>query len=213
MPLTAIITHRPDTAVLQCHGDIDQLFHCVPDQLVGKQLWQAGIRFIRPDESELGEDEHLVHLIATGRQQRQETIVGVRHKTSQPPVWMKAKAYSQVDARGQLQRIVTIYSALLSGSNSRDLPAPLQIEDDWSRTFDALDDVVTILSPDLLVVRANKATATTFEIPHEELIGRPCYEVFHDKSEPCSLCPAWQHDRGEYSKCGLVYHDRTKKNL
>jgi PAS domain S-box-containing protein len=88
-----------------------------------------------------------------------------------------------------------------------------QIQDEWERTFDALQDVVTILSPDLVVVRANKAAYTTFGIGNGQLIGRQCFEVFHGKSEPCERCPAWQPHPQASSEKGLVYNHRLDKTF
>ncbi|MEE4242136.1 MAG: PAS domain-containing protein, partial [Desulfopila sp.] len=64
--------------------------------------------------------------------------------------------------------------------------------DHWDKTFDALQDAVTILSPDLLVIKANKAAYDTFGLVYGELIGKPCYQVFHGQKEPCPTCPVSQ---------------------
>ncbi len=65
----------------------------------------------------------------------------------------------------------------------------LHAKNEWERTFDTIPDVVTILSPDHTILRANKATAELLGIPLEELIGKKCYELFHQLEAPPGICP------------------------
>ena len=62
-------------------------------------------------------------------------------------------------------------------------------KEDWERTFNSISDVVTLLSPDLKVLRANSATATALQKPLESLIGVHCHQLFQDSQEPCRDCP------------------------
>jgi signal transduction histidine kinase/DNA-binding response OmpR family regulator len=62
-------------------------------------------------------------------------------------------------------------------------------KEDWERTFNSFSDVVTLLSPDLRVIRANLATVKTLKLPLEKIIGTHCYELFCSSSEPCKNCP------------------------
>ena len=39
------------------------------------------------------------------------------------------------------------------------------------------------------IIRANKAAGNLFQIPPAKLIGRHCYEIFRNASEPCADCP------------------------
>jgi PAS domain S-box-containing protein len=87
------------------------------------------------------------------------------------------------------------------------------LEDDWQKTFDALEDVITILSPDLTVLKANKAAYTTFNLEEDALIGKHCHKIFHDKEEPCDCCPVWHPKREQGKRHGLVYNERVQKNF
>lgn len=64
-----------------------------------------------------------------------------------------------------------------------------QIKENWERTFDSIRDVVTVLDPDLRIMRANAATSDLLDKPLESIIGSHCYEVFQEASEPCPHCP------------------------
>jgi two-component system NtrC family sensor kinase len=63
----------------------------------------------------------------------------------------------------------------------------------FQRIFDHLPDPVLVLDPDYLIVEANYPSLKRFQKKVEEVIGRPCYEVFHGLNEPCDrhgmVCP------------------------
>ncbi|MDO8736630.1 MAG: PAS domain S-box protein [Thermoleophilia bacterium] len=60
---------------------------------------------------------------------------------------------------------------------------------EWETTFDAMTNGVSIHSADFTILRANRALARLLNIPAEELVGRKCYEVFHDSDGPLAICP------------------------
>jgi two-component system NtrC family sensor kinase len=51
--------------------------------------------------------------------------------------------------------------------------------------FDHLPDAVLVLTPDYVVEEANLNFLKRFRKKPEEVIGRNCYEVFHNFAEPC----------------------------
>ncbi len=63
----------------------------------------------------------------------------------------------------------------------------------FQKIFDHFPDPVLVLTPDYLIEEANLPALERFQKPAEEVIGRPCYEVFHDFEEPCDrhgmICP------------------------
>ncbi len=62
-------------------------------------------------------------------------------------------------------------------------------EAEWRNTFDSISDFVSVHDSDFRIVRANKALAALFEKEPRDIIGMPCYELFHGTSEPKSACP------------------------
>lgn len=65
------------------------------------------------------------------------------------------------------------------------------------RTFDSISDMVSLHDRDFKIVKVNKAMADFFGKEPEELIGRYCYEVFHNRKDPWPDCP---HRRAMDSK-------------
>jgi signal transduction histidine kinase len=53
--------------------------------------------------------------------------------------------------------------------------------------FDAMEDPITVISPDYEVLQANRQARLVFG---KELIGRRCYRAFRMRDDPCQDCPA-----------------------
>ncbi len=60
---------------------------------------------------------------------------------------------------------------------------------EWSRTFDAMSDGVSIHDLNRRILKANNALGKLLERPPEELIGETCHRVFHGLSHPMDHCP------------------------
>ena len=61
--------------------------------------------------------------------------------------------------------------------------------------FDAWDTPLALVSPGLLVMRANLAFAGRAGIPVQQVPGRPCHELLFGNSEPCPACPVHESIR------------------
>jgi len=62
--------------------------------------------------------------------------------------------------------------------------------DNWQNTFDAVQDLITIIDRDGHIVQANQATHEAFA--DTEVQGTCCYELFHGRADPIPDCPALQ---------------------
>ncbi len=61
---------------------------------------------------------------------------------------------------------------------------------EWERTFNAISDAVTIHDKELRIIRANRAACELLGIKHDDMINRPCYQVYNGRDEPGENCPA-----------------------
>ena len=61
--------------------------------------------------------------------------------------------------------------------------------EEWSSTFDAISDLVSIHDENFKIVRVNRAFATTFGKGPEELVGETCFELVHGTDHPPPKCP------------------------
>lgn len=62
-------------------------------------------------------------------------------------------------------------------------------EEGWQQTFNALPDFVSVHDRDFKIVRANSALCEFLGKKPEEIIGRYCYQLFHDRDTPIDGCP------------------------
>jgi PAS domain S-box-containing protein len=86
--------------------------------------------------------------------------------------------------------------------------------DEWELTFDAIDEVVTIHDQEMRIIRANKATARLLGVDDPaELIGRHCYEVVRNASEPCAGCPELLARTDLQPHEEIICHDNLKKTF
>ncbi|MHB8881634.1 MAG: PAS domain-containing hybrid sensor histidine kinase/response regulator [Thermodesulfovibrionales bacterium] len=60
---------------------------------------------------------------------------------------------------------------------------------EWSESFDAMADGVSILSADYTIMNVNQSLCRLLRKTPEELIGRKCYQIFHEKDCPIAACP------------------------
>ena len=83
------------------------------------------------------------------------------------------------------------YLALLHDITERKC-AKEQIEHaakEWRTTFDSITDMISIHDKNFKITRVNKALANIFKTEPKELIGKTCYELFHNAKQPCQDCP------------------------
>lgn len=60
---------------------------------------------------------------------------------------------------------------------------------EWERTFNALDEVVTILDTDKRIIQANDAALRAARNPLSTILGRKCCDVFCHDAQPNKTCP------------------------
>ncbi len=88
---------------------------------------------------------------------------------------------------------------------------------EWERTFDSVPDPMLIIGEDCRILRANDATRKVFGLTFDQIIGRPCYEVLHGRTDPLPTCPhqclliTGQNGAGdiEEPRLGKVFHSST----
>ena len=60
---------------------------------------------------------------------------------------------------------------------------------EWERTFNSLDEIVTIMDTDLTIIQANEAAQAASLNPTETVVGRACSDVYCSTSARCESCP------------------------
>jgi PAS domain S-box-containing protein len=85
--------------------------------------------------------------------------------------------------------------------------------DEWQNTFDSMPDLITIVDNEHRIVRANRAMYEKlgYEIP--DLLGKPCYSVFHGIDSPSDFCPHSRLKADGQSHSAVVFEPRLNGYL
>ena len=135
----------------------------------------------------------------------------------------KAAEEKLVGYRDHLEKMVVARTAELSQKNEqliKEMRERRVAEErmgeatrEWERTFDAVDDIVTLQDTSLRLTRANKATCRILQKTADELIGRYCYEVFRGIPEPCPGCAAHLASQDRKSYTQEIFHPALHKTF
>ena len=60
---------------------------------------------------------------------------------------------------------------------------------EWSVSFDAMADAVSLHGPDHTILNVNQALCDLLGKSKEELISQKCHQIFHGKDAPVAQCP------------------------
>ncbi len=64
-----------------------------------------------------------------------------------------------------------------------------QAKREWEHTIDSIPDFVALIDIDHRIVRLNKSMADAFGMHPRDVIGKRCYELAHQTSQPPDYCP------------------------
>jgi two-component system NtrC family sensor kinase len=73
--------------------------------------------------------------------------------------------------------------------------APLEfrgVEDahkEWEQTVDAIDEGIALVDTECRILRANRVLAAWAGVSNTQLMGRCCFEIFHNSTTPPETCP------------------------
>ncbi|TFG14219.1 MAG: PAS domain S-box protein [Promethearchaeota archaeon] len=62
-------------------------------------------------------------------------------------------------------------------------------EQEKSLILQAVSDHIIYYDMDQTIIWANRAASDSLNVPNEKIIGRKCYELWHNRKEPCDRCP------------------------
>lgn len=65
----------------------------------------------------------------------------------------------------------------------------LNAKKDWEKSIDSISDVVVIIDTNFRIRRVNKTLASLLNTTPQEMIGKICYKILHNRKSPFPLCP------------------------
>lgn len=84
--------------------------------------------------------------------------------------------------------IAVVVSYLSEQVNLREISLK-KARDEWERTFNAVPDLIALISREHRIIRINRAMAQSLGITPDQAVGKHCYEIVHKTSAPPSFCP------------------------
>jgi len=121
-----------------------------------------------------------------------QTYVGIAVKFSGAYVGSLCVVYQKDFLPGEDdKRILGIIASAIATEEKRKKAeeSVLAAAMEWSESFDAMADGVSILSADYTIMNVNQSLCKLLGKTSEELIGKKCYQVFHGKDCPIAACP------------------------
>ena len=111
--------------------------------------------------------------------------VNTRKDGSIFPVWLMSKVVK--DETGDPIAIVTTCEDITERKKTEEQLK--QAKEEWEKTFNSLNDLISIQDMDFHYVAVNKAFARTYHRKPEDFVGKKCYEIIHGFDSPQRNCP------------------------
>ncbi|MCX7838779.1 MAG: ATP-binding protein [Anaerolineae bacterium] len=84
---------------------------------------------------------------------------------------------------------------------------------EWEQTVDAIDEAIALVDPDCRILRANRVLARWAGVSSAQLVGRRCYDIFHNADTPPEDCPHLRLLQTHQPAEGEVESQRLGKTL
>lgn len=106
--------------------------------------------------------------------------------------------------REQLERkIKELEHELKHSSTKRDL--------NWPSMIDALDDIIMIIDNDFQLIDINKRGLEFLDKKKDHVLGKKCYELFHQLDSPIDPCPLCMSKKSGKTESTVHQDDKTDK--
>jgi len=109
-------------------------------------------------------------------------------------IWSQIVAAPVLDEHGEVSAAVELVIPITDRKRAEEALRESEtryrrLSQEFHAVLDAIPDNLTLQSPDLCILWANRGAAENLGRETGDLVGRHCYEVWHDRSEPCDECP------------------------
>jgi PAS domain S-box-containing protein len=117
----------------------------------------------------------------------QTGLSGTMKKTTPDGRTWRIRFVPMRDAHGDISRIVEIREEITEAARSREKRR--EAERHRALILDTMQEMLAYHDTDLRVQWANRASAESVGEAVEDLVGRHCYEIWHQRARPCEGCP------------------------
>ncbi len=111
-----------------------------------------------------------------------------------------------VDETGCLQRIIHIATDITEWKRTEE--ALRKSEQEKEAILNSMSEAVVYQDTEHRIVWANRVAGRSTGLTPEELVGRHCYEIWHQRSKPCPGCPVKKtYETGQPEKAEMTTPD------
>ncbi|RXE55503.1 hypothetical protein ABH15_12375 [Methanoculleus taiwanensis] len=122
-----------------------------------------------------------------GKNPQYETTFRMRARSGEYRWILSRGRVTERDDEGRAQRIVGTHTDITDQKQAEE--ELRRAEEEKQQILDSAVELFGYYDTDLRVLWCNQATADSVGLAKDELIGRHCYEVRHQRGEPCEGCP------------------------
>jgi len=175
---TATVIIEEDTTISLANKSFENLSVFSREEIEGKKCWTE---FVVKEDLERMKQQH-----------------SLRRKDSEAA--LKNYEFRFVDREGKVKDILLTIDMIPGTTKSvaslLDITERKQVEDALQKAEQektailySMSELVAYQDTEMRVLWANRAAGESVGLAPEELIGRLCYEIWHQRSEPCVDCP------------------------
>jgi PAS domain S-box-containing protein len=124
---------------------------------------------------------------------------------------------STIDRR--IVKVIVQYTPIFDSNNQvigvisilNDSSEEAMKEIEWKETINSVDDVMVLIRPDFSIEEINNQGLELLNKSKTEVIGKKCYEVFHDANHPLEHCPICKSKKSLSSESVEYFDEKNDK--
>jgi two-component system sensor histidine kinase/response regulator len=160
--------------------NITQWFGWIPEELIGLSAFVT----VHPEDTERIYNEFLMLL----KGNKNKTTVVYKYKCKDESYRIIELTAVNLIEDGNINGVLANYHDITQRKKAEDA---LELSAKrWIETFDAISDIVYVLSSEHEFLEINEAGIKSIGLPREEILGRKCYELVHKTDSPILNCPS-----------------------
>lgn len=193
--LQGVVYHDAAGYIISTNPAAERILGLTRNHMLGKISFNQELKAIHEDGSPYSEDNHPAMVaLRTGKEVRNARL-GVLHPAAHEYTWLDINAVPQYKQGEALPYQVYTTFEDITELKKTEHEIKVLLEEakttarEWQSTFDAVTDIVTLISPEHKFLRVNAAGCRAAGKTEKELIGKKCYEVIHGLTAPICGCP------------------------
>ncbi len=177
MTITVTLTHHPDSSIICCNGNSEELFGCSNEQLIGRKLADIGVYFVDVNGTRLAAEKHALQRILAGKDTVADSTIGIFTTKHAALHWVELHGRAQVNDGGEIVQVITTYKDLDNTKRHNPAKTPVvQNEDEATRSIlsaavQQTSESVVITDSDGIITYVNPSYSKTTGYSAEELLG------------------------------------------